>query len=193
MFAFPNAFNATIHPLGIKIPASVLSQSLINWASSGAIRISSDTLSYIIHRPHGFTAKYARYDFTLHGKITKRATIGSIQSINAINHIHLIGWTISSTTEKIGTPGHLFERAVAVELTIPLSPLYQKLFDALEAKNLAPDNGVFMQSVKFTESIQDKVNNLQSKIHLVFDKAHTNSELADKVNNDLLLLTCECR
>ena len=170
----------------------MLSQSLINWASSGAIRISLDTLGYIIHRPRGFTAKYASYNFILHDKIINRATIKNIQSINAINHIHLIGWTISSTTERIGSPGYLFERAIAVELTIPLSPLYAKLFDALEAQDLAPDNGVFMQPVIFAEHIQDKVNNLQSKIHLVLDKSHTKPEPVDKVDDNIhLLLTFE--
>lgn len=101
VFRFPEVFKATVTDGKVEIEQRFLPATWKNYSEAGAIQImpkSSSPGIVVVHHPRGFLARFVTAKF---------------KSLNANDKLQVFGWTIASLTEKIGSPGHLLERALA--------------------------------------------------------------------------------
>jgi len=133
------------------IPLELKEQTLL-----GGLRMQIETQDKIsIYRPKGFL---------FHHFEEKLANCFHSEDL-----LMCVGLMTYASTEKIGGPGHLFERLIATELTIPISPLYKKIFAALNVGEfMSPDPFVSLQPVKYHSQIYS-IPNLNHTVHCVKD------------------------
>lgn len=99
LFAFPSAFNGTEEERGVVVPASKAGFFVQTLLNAGAIRAEQGADGNIlIRKPKGFLARYL---FDEPPKVHLKDTV------------IMFSWLWATSTERIGSKGHLFEKILA--------------------------------------------------------------------------------
>eukprot|EP00026_Physarum_polycephalum_P001230 Phypoly_transcript_01231.p1 GENE.Phypoly_transcript_01231~~Phypoly_transcript_01231.p1 ORF type:complete len:641 (+),score=42.00 Phypoly_transcript_01231:1600-3522(+) len=140
VFAYPGAWRAVLQSDGaLLLSEDVFPEAWRTFAEAGAFRVQVNADGLLLHPPKGFVLRW----------ITETLT----RRIHSETLLHFTAFALSASTDKIGGPGHWFEKAIAAELTLPTSPLYSRIIHGIAGtNNLHPDPSVVMRPVIFTEA-----------------------------------------
>jgi len=163
LFSFPSAFGASKVEGGLKVPLSNAGTLVEALQNAGAIKASREEDGIVVLKPKGFLARY----------LFQRSPEFHTQDLAL-----MFGWMMATATNHMGPKGHLVEKAIAAELTVPTSALYKQLFALLpNYTQLCPESQVAMHPV--LQSTIDLSSLPDDHVVCVDDKAADKDRIVD--------------